>query len=317
VKNDELFKGFSHDFLRDDKVKESVSFPALSRRLINELIPVKYKDKSSIDYMNFSVQLSASRKFPIFTASNIDGQLLQKAERASTWRKDKRVLKYQWGVELYDARKSDFDKGHMTKREDVQWGKTPGLAKKAADSTFFYTNAVPQHKELNQKIWKSLEDYILNTETRKKSLKICVFTGPVLRMSDPPFVTTVKGEKILLPTIFWKVVIYPKEDGKLYRVGFMMSQKKLLVEDGIIEEMKRAAPGAKEEIFMQFNDAETYQVNISLIEQITDLKMPEAIDSYTDDRSIKLVLNEIEVDPQIRSRTIERTSGFSISNIIL
>jgi endonuclease G len=317
MENKNLFKGFNPDFLLDDKVKEKVSYPALSRRRESDLTPVKYNNKSYIDYLNFSVQLSASRKFPIFTASNIDGQLFKKAERAPGWKKDKRFLKYQWGTELYGSKKSDFDKGHMTKREDVQWGKTSDLAKKAADSTFYYTNAVPQHKELNQQIWKSLEDYILNTETRKKSLKICVFTGPVLSKNDPLFVTFVKGERILLPTIFWKVVIYPKEDGKLYRVGFMMSQKRLLVENGIVEELKRAAPTAEDKIFMQFDDAATYQVNISLIENITDLTMPEAIDSYKDNRNIKLVLDEIEIDPESKSRTIEKTLGFSISNIIL
>ena len=60
----------------------------------------------------------------------------------------------------------------MTRREDVQWGITDEAAQEAADSTFFYPNAVPQHKELNQRIWKRLENYILHTETRKKSLKL-------------------------------------------------------------------------------------------------------------------------------------------------
>jgi endonuclease G, mitochondrial len=317
MENEELFRGFDHDFFVDDEIKIRVPFPSLSKNRISDLAPVKYKNKSSIDYLNFSVQLSESRKFPIFTASNIDGQLFKKASRAPSWKKDKRVLKYQWGQELYDAEKSDFDKGHMTKREDVQWGMTSDLAKKAADSTFYYTNAVPQHKELNQQIWKSLEDYILYTETRKKSLKICVFTGPVLSNNDPEFTTEVNGEKILLPTVFWKVVLFPKEDGKLYRVGFMMSQKKLLVEHGIVEKTERGVPSPEDKIFMQFEDAATYQVNISLIEQLTELKIPKAVDSYTDNRSMKLVLDEIDVDPAVRSLTIEKTPGFSISNIVL
>ena len=194
----------------------------------------------------------------------------------------------------------------MTRREDVQWGETIDLARKAAYSTFYYTNAVPQHKDLNQEIWKSLEDYILHTETRKKSLKVCVFTGPVLSNDDPEFVTAVNGEKIKLPTIFWKVVIYPGKDGKLHRVGFLMSQKKLLTEDGIIKTVLRAKPGAFEESFNQFDDAETYQVNISLIERLTDLKMPKAVDSYKDDRSRKLVLEKIEVKPEFTPRDILR-----------
>ena len=315
MENEKLYQGFKHDFLVDETVNENVAFPILGTKHKNDVAPVDGNETSILNYMNYSVQLSASRRFPFYTASNIDGGLFKKANRAPSWKKDERVKAYQWGQELYSADKSDFDKGHMTKREDVQWGETPGLAQKAADSTFFYSNAVPQHKELNQQIWKSLEDYVLHTETKKKSLKICVFTGPVLTKNDPPFVTTVKDETILIPIVFWKVVVFPKEDGKLYRVGFMISQKKLLTENGIVEELEAAT--GEDELFMQFDDAGTYQVNVPLIERLADIKLPKAIDSYKDDRSIKLVLKEIDIDPDLESFSSEQTLGFSIKNLIL
>jgi endonuclease G, mitochondrial len=313
--NDKLYQGFNQHFLIDEVISACVEFPILGNNHINDVAPVDGNNASILNYMNYSVKLSASRKFPIYTASNIDGALFKKASRAKSWKKDTRAQDHQWGRELYSAPKSDFDKGHMTKREDVQWGETLGLAQMAADSTFFYSNAVPQHKDLNQEIWKSLEDYILHTETRKISLKVCVFTGPVLSENDPPFVSTVKGETILLPIVFWKVVIFPKEDGKLYRVGFMMCQNKLFRENGIIEELESATDEA--ELFMQFDDAATYQVNVSLIEKLTDLKLPKAIDSYKDHRSTRLVLQEIDIDPDLESFSIEQNLGFSIKNIVL
>jgi endonuclease G len=203
----------------------------------------------------------------------------------------------------------------MTKREDVQWGDTLGIARAAADSTFYYSNAVPQHAKLNQKIWKSLEDYILNNETTANKLKVCVFTGPVLSNSDPFFVTPVSGTSVQLPVLFWKVVIFPKSDGNLYRVGFLMSQNKLLSDHGIVEEHARGIDEAL--IYMQFDDAATYQVNISLIEKLTELKLPKAIDCYTDDRSIKLILEEVDIDPNSRDITPEQNLGYTISNLIL
>ncbi|HBE39758.1 MAG TPA: hypothetical protein DDW27_00850 [Bacteroidales bacterium] len=316
--DEKLFKGFNHNFLVDDKIKQRISLPSLQRKRKDELAPVKYNDRLKIDYLNYSVLLSGSRKFPIFTASNIDGRLFKSTPRPKSWKLDNRVKEFQWGKDLYEAKKSDFDKGHMTRREDVQWGETEEMARKAAYSTFYYTNAVPQHKDLNQEIWKNLEDYILHTETRKKSLKVCVFTGPVLRNDDPEFVTPVKGEKIKLPVIFWKVVIYPKENGKLYRAGFMMSQNKLLTEDGIIIPKLKAAPEAADEPFSQFDDAETYQVNISLIEKLTNLKMPMALDAYKDDRNRKLVMKVIEVEPGNRPKfTQKEEPAFSIMNIVL
>lgn len=315
MENERLYRGYNPEFLVDDLIRDIVNLPSLGDKHVKDLAPVEGSQSHTLNYLNYSVQLSATRKFPIFTATNIDGRLFKKASRAKSWKKDKRAKPYQWGLELYRSDKSDFDRGHMTKREDVQWGDTIGLAQKAADSTFYYSNAVPQHRDLNQQIWRSLEDYILHTETKKNSLKVSVFTGPVLSNSDPVFVTQVKGESVLIPFIFWKVVFYPKPDGQLCRVGFIMSQKRLLIDNGIVEELELAAPG--DDVFMQFSDAATYQVNVNLIEKLADLKFHSAVDSYKDTRSMKLVLKEIDIEPDLESISIEQTMGFSISNLTL
>jgi len=169
--------GYQKNFL-----SKPVPLPKLSKSQEDDLAPVKDNDDATANYINYSVQLSASRRFPFFSASNINGKLFRKLSREDKWRIDERVHKeHQWGPELYRAQKSDFDRGHMTKREDVQWGHSVMAATKAADSTFFYSNAVPQHARLNQRIWRLLEDYILHAETKEHGLKICVFTGPVLR----------------------------------------------------------------------------------------------------------------------------------------
>jgi endonuclease G len=313
MKNEKLYKGYNPFFIGKKNLK--VGLPVLGALHKDDVVSINDKSTDVIDYINYSLVLSSSRKFPYFTASNVDGSLFKKAPRDDNWRKDSRLESAQWGSELYSATKSDFDKGHMTKREDVQWGDTIGIAQAAADSTFYYSNAVPQHAKLNQKIWKSLEDYILNTETTSKKLKVCVFTGPVLSNSDPDFVTPINGEIVKIPVIFWKVVVFSKADGNLYRVGFLMSQNKLLKENGIVEEHKRGIDEAN--LYMQFDDAATYQVNVALIEKLTELKLPEAIDCYTDDRNIKLILEEVEIDPEARSITPGQNLGYTISNLIL
>lgn len=312
--NDDSFNGYDPDFLKGNGIRSKVQLPRLAETRKPDIAPVEGAVDGVLHYRNYSVLLSAFRRFPYFTASNIDGSLFQAAQRATTWKKDGRAKQFQWGTELYSAEKSDFDKGHMTKREDVQWGETQQLAQAAADSTFYYTNAVPQHKDLNQKIWKKLEDYVLHTETKTNHLRICVFTGPVLSNGDPIFVTPVNGETVPIPVVFWKVIIFPKSDGKLYRAGFMMSQKQLLIEQGIVQPIRRIA--LVPSLFNQFDDAETYQVNISLIEQLSGLKFQKATDTYTDDRSTKLVMEEIEVD-EIGRRSITPSLGFSIKNLQL
>jgi endonuclease G len=314
--NEKLYLGYDEEFLVDDKIKELVSLPTLSQRQNADLAPVSGNNNGVVNYLNYSLQLSKSRKFPFFTATNIDGPLFKKGDRDS-WKRDDRVKNYQWGSELYSANKSDFDKGHMTKREDVQWGETEGLAQVAASSTFFYSNAVPQHKDLNQRTWRKLEDYILHTETRKRSLRICVFTGPVLSAGDPLFVSRVNNEDVQLPIVFWKIVVFPKDDGTVYRVGFLMSQRQLLIKHGLVVVDELEGGTDNEEVFMQFDDAETYQVNIATIEELTEIRMPGAIDSYLDDRPTQLILKEVEIDPELESDSIEQTLGFSIPNLVL
>lgn len=316
MKSKKPFEGFKPDFLTDTDFEFRLAFPKISANRKKDIAPVEGSEDAVLHYMNYSVVLSASRRFPIYTASNIDGKLFHRQDIDAGWRKDDRARDFQWGDELYSADHSDFDKGHMTKREDVQWGKTAKAAQDAASTTFFYSNAVPQHKQLNRRIWKSLEDYILHTETKKNKLKICVFTGPVLQKDDPFFVTRISNEAIRIPVVFWKVIYYPKPDGKLYRVGFMMSQQKLLEEFGIVEKHE-AVVRKRGEVFMQFADADTYQVNISLIEKLAELKFPKAIDSFTDDRSIRLTMEEIQVDPALKTRSALPGIGFTLPEIQL
>lgn len=308
MKSKILFKGYDDEFILNKKVL----LPKLNEEQSRDLV-LDEDGNNIIKYINYSLQLSLDHKFPFYTATNIDGLKFKKIPRKDNWRKDNRIVKdLQWGTELYSSARSNFDRGHMTKREDVQWGETIGIALNAADSTFYYTNAVPQHKDLNRDIWRSLEDYILHTETKRNQLRICVFTGPVLSNSNPYFVTPINNIQIQIPSLFWKVVVFEKEDGKLYRVGFMMSQNKLLLKDGIIEQLE-----SDDQIFMQFDDSDTYQANVSLIEELSGLEIPKAIDSYTDNRTTKLVLNEIDIDPDLESDSIEYELGFSIENILL
>jgi endonuclease G len=72
---------------------------------------------------------------------------------------------------------NDLDRGHMVRRLDPVWG---DAAETANEDTFHYTNSCPQHKDLNQKTWNDLEDYVL-LNAGKHQLKLNVFTGPVFR----------------------------------------------------------------------------------------------------------------------------------------
>ncbi|NMH89578.1 DNA/RNA non-specific endonuclease [Flavivirga algicola] len=253
-----------------------------------------------LDYSNYSVFQNPFRKFPYFTIANIDGELFKHVTRkelfsgkGDKWSKDSRIPKeHQLGRELYTAERSDFDKGHLTKREDVQWGAEDDEAISAAESTFFFTNAVPQVDRLNRGIWRRIEDYILHHEVVKNSLKISLFTGPILQENDPDFVTPVKDEVIKLPYMFWKVIYYLK-NGELHRTGFLTSQKRKLEERRIVRPVMRGDD--EEDLFMNFKDAETYQVRVDFIEKIANLKFAEANELFQDDTPEELIFSNVDV----------------------
>lgn len=289
------FKGYQSDFLGP---RHKVPLPRLTRNLRAVVAPVKGSKNNVLHYQHFSLIQNAHRKFPIFTASNIDGTLFRALPRNDQWRLDPRIDKgHQWGPELYKAKKSDFDRGHMTKREDVQWGRTDEEARRGALSTFFYTNAVPQVAKLNQQLWRGLEDYILKSETVGDGLKINLFTGPVLSDIDPVFVTEVDGQRLLIPTLFWKVIYFTKSDGHLYRVGFLMGQGELLEKQKIVQPQPRSRDffvNEEEQLFMEFKQAEIFQVNISVIRKLTKLQFTAAKEPYKDDRPITLIQKEVQ-----------------------
>lgn len=309
MSSEKLYNGYDKKFI------EGVDLPKLHPDLDTDILKTTDFPNGIIPYINYSVMMSVNRQFAYYSAANIDGSSYQKIPRKDYWRKDDRVKNAQLGQELYKAADADFDRGHLTKREDVQWGSTLALALKAADSTFYFTNAVPQHKDLNRDVWRSLEDYILHTETRKKQLRICVITGPVLKDSDPEFNTLVNDKNIQIPLHFWKIVYFQKEDGQLYRVGFLMSHFSLLKSTGIISDLEMGS--TDEDLFLNFKKAGTYQVNIDLIEQVTNLQFAPAIDSYQDNRPLELIFEEIDIDPELESDSIEQKMGFSIANLLL
>lgn len=281
-------------------------------------------DDYYLDYFNYSVLQSPFRKFPYYTASNIDGSLFKSIKRADifsggsdSWKKDDRIPKEsQLGKELYSAKKSDFDKGHLTKREDVQWGKSTETARNAAASTFYFTNAVPQVDRLNRGVWRRIEDYILHHEVVKQSLKISMMTGPLLLDDDPNFVTEVENITVQIPTLFYKVIYYIR-DNELYRTGFLTSQKGLLEQRRIVKPIVRGETPEAHDPFLSFKDAETYQVRVSFIEDIGNLKFTEAKEIFIENTPEELILDTIDVRSEEAIRPRSRSRSRSRSNLKL
>jgi endonuclease G len=320
----ENFQGYKTDFMGPAML---VPPPTLDVNQQADLAP-------ELPYTHFSVYLSRSRHFPYFTATNINGALFQSISRDEVfdsgrdeWTLDNRQSPYQWGQQLYNAPKSDFQRGHMTKREDPQWGSTLEVARRAAQDTFKFSNCVPQVASLNTEAWGQLETFILKKTAVSAKLLLAVFTGPVLARDDLYFVTRINGDRVQLPALFWKVVYYDNGQ-ELARVGFMMSQEKALKEAGIAfitpVSLKEGflLHERRQDYFADYKDAALYQVNVSFIEELTGLRFHGAVEPYQDARARELILQEIQVpiheaDNLIRGSANDEARGYDFINMEL
>ena len=239
--------GYAADFLG---ATHQVPLPGLGTALAAKAVEVNRRDGGTgrfvLPYTHFSVVMNGERRMPFYSAVNIDGTQLRRIPRGDNWFLDPRIpAEVQTGDAVY--KNNDLDRGHMTRRLDPVWG-SPAVASSADADTFCFTNACPQHKDLNQKEWLQLEDFVLNN-AGAHDLRVCVFTGPVLRPTDRPY----RG--ILLPEEFWKVAVIVREDtGALSATGYLLSQRDMIT--------------GFEFVFGAFK---TYQVTIRTIADLTGL----------------------------------------------
>ena len=235
--------GYDGAFLGDGESRAPLPGPGA---WVQDLVPLADGSGSVLTYEHFSVLVSRSRRLPIVTGVNIDGRKLKDLPRkGDRWYYDPRIpKKYQVGNEMY--RDNDLDRGHMVRRLDPVWG---AKARVANEDTFHYTNACPQHKNLNQRTWNDLEEYVLGN-AGAHDLKVCVFTGPVLRANDPAY----RG--VRLPREFWKVAVVRNADtGRLSATGYLLSQEEMI-------------EGLEAFVYGRFR---TYQVTLRHIATITGL----------------------------------------------
>lgn len=224
-----------------------------------DLAPLKDGGGTELRYCHFSVWQSRSRRLPLITAVNIDGQRLRRISRSGRWRLDGRLAtEHQVGNELYKF--NPLDRGHMVRRLDPCWSEDLAdeeTVLKAQADTFHYTNSVPQHEDLNQRDWVGLEDYILDA-SEEYGFKASVLTGPVFRDDDRRLKSQPGAEDIRIPREFWKIAIMRRADtGALSATGYVLSHGEMI--------------GGLTEAEFVLGAYETYQVPLTLIEDATGL----------------------------------------------
>jgi endonuclease G len=262
--------------------------PTLDESIRHTAAPL-LADPSQIElkYTNFSVIQNKDRATPMMTAVNIDGATFQDLERKGTWVLDGRIApEHQTGNEAYS--KNDYDRGHLVRRKDTQWGPN---AEQAAGDSFVYTNAALQHSDLNQKTWLDVENNVLWGAVATKEKKT-VFSGPVFRDDDPAFDNAgLMARATKIPQAFWKVQVWKDESKGLQAEAFVISQKDLIGKPGSKEPYESMTP----------TKMQTFRVTMDQLEEMTHIDfgdLPEGADrTESDAKAIKAAGINLEERP--------------------
>lgn len=284
--------GYDPEFLGKDHLL--VPLPALPKSADVLEFTQSGKRKSELKYWNYSVVMNKGRKLAFFSAVNVDSNKRPDGagRDGDVWYYDTRPANFkttQLGAEFYSKQKTfevertenPFDKGHLTRRLDAQWGDDNTQAMRNGNDSFHWTNCAPQHWRYNEgsKKWLGLEDYVIKGFANRTG-RACVINGPVF---DAPLskdgpggrpVPNIKGKRhkdptfgvTSIPKLFFKVVSCERAAGSLATAAFLMSQEDLLrAEDRI-----KGLEASLDEMLTE-TEARLYQVSVADLEKITGL----------------------------------------------
>ncbi len=290
--------GYNPKFLGEGTL--SVPLPRLQADIKPQMLIIK-GTSGELKYWNYSVVLHKARGLAFFSAANIDPALGKGNRAGDGWIRDSRVdainSDAQVGNEFYkkqktfeateDRSKNPFDQGHLTRREDLQWGRTETIAKRNGDDSFHYPNCAPQHFEFNQArkvngIWNRLEQ--MTTQIAGDGATFCVFNGSIFDAplcvegddgrlhlnlrGDPKTDPTFGG--IRIPRQFYKVIVWP-EESKLRVAAFVVTQEDLLAKVNRLRRSESTREAALLEAGLSEDEVRLYQVTLEDLEHATRL----------------------------------------------
>ncbi|MCA1510185.1 DNA/RNA non-specific endonuclease [Bradyrhizobium sp. NBAIM01] len=194
--------------------------------------PARPRDTTELRYHRFSIIMNERRRIAYVSACNVNfnpPESVSRDEGGQSWRLDPRIdPQDQLGASYYND--NDYDKGHLTRRDDAAWGSDKEDALAANWDTFHYTNAAPQHYLLNRStdftgadldLWGDLENFISEQGGQQRT-RLSVFNGPIFGDRDK------KLDDARVPWAFFKIVIWRDRNERPGAIGFVLSQRDLI-----------------------------------------------------------------------------------------
>ena len=246
--------GYSENFL-----EVPVPLPEFAMHLEGHVLRKdQLRDGVYRDYINYSVVMNQTKRTPILAALNIDQTKLHSVKRGG-WNIDPVIgAENQLDNDYYY--KNRWDRGHLARRASAAHGDSERLAKRASDSTMFYTNSCLQFDSFNQDEWLDLEDWVKHLKVDGDD-KITVFSGPIWG-DEPLHVVPKHREAAEVPAAFFKVVCFINRSNEFEVRAFNVPQDQRAMADW--QGRNRV-------------NHQTYQTTVAEIEHLTGIQFPDIV----------------------------------------
>ena len=259
--------GYDPNFLGENF---KIDIPTFNHEISTDvLIRDELRDNYIADYLHYSVVMSKKNRQAYISACNLD-QKQYRSVSGRNWFVDSRIgFENQLDNRYYKGHSNLWDRGHLTRRTAVTWGKSDYVARKASNGSCSYANACLQHKYFNEDEWR-IPEKIAKKFDRDKNGFISIMTGPLFTVYDRWFAP---GDYDVppgrIPSGFWKILYYiDKKKSKEAGEDVLGCEAYLVYQDELSLRDKEGA----EDI-----DIETLQVTISELSDLTGIDFPEPL----------------------------------------
>jgi endonuclease G, mitochondrial len=172
---------------------------------------------------DYVIDYDADLRIPIWVGYRLDSNRLGKSKRIDCFRSDPR-LNADDASKLSDYDEPIFDQGHLANNADMTSSKI------AVINSFVLSNMTPQYCQFNEGVFQMLENIV--RLWAKASGTVYVITGSILdrngdrrRDADSAALRMRSkngNERVAIPTAFFKVIVRPREDGKLDTITLIL-----------------------------------------------------------------------------------------------
>lgn len=178
--------------------------PSVHARLENSTYSVEY------DFRNHNPSIVYAKLLP-------EPSKQKRVKRRDNFREDTRLAAVYRATSM-DYFRSGFDRGHMEPASDH------AHSRESMDSTFLYSNIIPQNSRLNQGYWKELEKYVRSLKRKKPNCLVHVCTGALYRPIGKTGIVTyevIGPNNIAVPTHLYKVITIIDANGRIQTEAYI------------------------------------------------------------------------------------------------